>query len=161
MEWKLTSTNLCSCNNLTWIPKEIIQELRKGEWESSLDCGHFWSKWATERSEWGCIGVFMLPSQKTSRWLKGTWILRVYVWILRTLGSGHSGLRAIYRRGAFTQRLRVYVWTLRTSLSGPCGLGPGHSGFSREFHKKTIFSGRFDSPDFCRFSWAQLPRQHL
>jgi hypothetical protein len=34
-----------------------------------------------------------LLSQKTSRWVKDTRILRVYVPILRTLGSGDSGLR--------------------------------------------------------------------
>jgi hypothetical protein len=30
-----------------------------------------------------------------------------------------------------------------------------------DFHKKAVFSGRFDSHGFCRFSWAQLPHQHL
>jgi hypothetical protein len=42
----------------------------------------------------GVWGVFIPPlSQKTSRWVKDTWILHVYVRILRTLGSGDSGLR--------------------------------------------------------------------
>jgi hypothetical protein len=34
---------------------------------------------------------------------------------------------------------------LWTSLSGYSEPGPGHSGFSREFHKKAVYSGRFDS----------------
>jgi hypothetical protein len=39
-------------------------------------------------------GGYLYPlSQKTSRWVKGTRILRVYVRTLRTLGSGDSGLR--------------------------------------------------------------------
>jgi hypothetical protein len=41
----------------------------------------------------GVSGVFIPLSQKTSRWVKDTRILRVYVRILRTLGSGDSGLR--------------------------------------------------------------------
>jgi hypothetical protein len=30
MEWKLTSTNLCSCNNLTRIPKGNNSRMKKG-----------------------------------------------------------------------------------------------------------------------------------
>jgi hypothetical protein len=32
---------------------------------------------------------------------------------------------------------------------------------NKVFHKKAIFSGRSDFHGFCRFSWAQLPHQHL
>jgi hypothetical protein len=39
-------------------------------------------------------GGYLYPlSQKTSRWVNDTRILRVYVRIIRTLGSGDSGLR--------------------------------------------------------------------
>jgi hypothetical protein len=39
-------------------------------------------------------GGYLYPlSQKISRWVKDTRILRVYVRVLRTLGSGDSGLR--------------------------------------------------------------------
>jgi hypothetical protein len=39
-------------------------------------------------------GEYLYPlSQKTSRWVNDTRILRVYVRILRTLGSGDSGPR--------------------------------------------------------------------
>jgi hypothetical protein len=41
----------------------------------------------------GYGGYLYTLSQKTSRWLKGVRILRVYIWILRTLGSEDSGLR--------------------------------------------------------------------
>jgi hypothetical protein len=34
------------------------------------------------------------------------------------------------------------------SLSGHSGLEPGHSEFSREFHRKAVYSGRFDSHSF-------------
>jgi hypothetical protein len=40
------------------------------------------------------VWEYLYPlSQKTSHWEKDTQILRIYVWILRTLGSGDSGLR--------------------------------------------------------------------
>jgi hypothetical protein len=141
---------------------EITQEWRKGEWESSsLAYGRFWSKWARESVSEGVWGLLYPLSQKTSRWRKSTRILRVYVWILRTYLSEHSGLREIYGRGIVTRRLRVYVRILRTSPSRYSGSGPGHSGFSRRFHKKTIYSGMFYSHSFYKFFWAQLPRQHL
>jgi hypothetical protein len=98
------------------------------------------------------MGIFILLSQKTSRWLKGTRILRIFIRILRALGSGDSELRAIDGRGNVTWRLRVYVRILRTSMSGHSGPGSGHSDFSREFHKKAVYSGRFDSHGFLRFS---------
>jgi hypothetical protein len=94
MEWKLTNTNLCSCNNLTWIPKENHSRMKEGKWESSpFACRCLlveMSKREMNEEVWG----YLYPlSQKTRRWVKDTRILQVYVWILRTLGSGDSGLR--------------------------------------------------------------------
>jgi hypothetical protein len=84
-------------------------------------------------------------SQKTSRWLKGTRILQIYVRILRALGSVDSGLKEFYGRGTVTRSLRAFV-------SGHFEPEPGHSGFSREFHKKAVYSGKFDSHGFYKFS---------
>jgi hypothetical protein len=162
MEWKLTSTNLCFCNNLTWIPKGNHSRMKKGGVrEFFFSLWDFWLKWARV-VEWKGYGGYLYPlSQKTSHWLKGTRILRVYVRILRTLGSGDSKLRAIYGRRTVTRILWANVRILLNTMSGHFGPPPGHSGFSKEFHKKAVYSGRFDSYSFCRFSWAQLPCQHL
>jgi hypothetical protein len=107
--------------------KKITQEWRKGEWESSsFACLRFWSKWAREVWVKGYGGYLYPLSQKTSRWLKGTRILR-------TLEFEDSELEEFCGWGTVTQRLRVYVRILRTSLSGHSGPGPGNSVFSMVF----------------------------
>jgi hypothetical protein len=63
----------------------------------------------------GVWGVFIPPPQKTSRWVKGTRILRVYVRIRRTLGSRDSGLRETsdgYQLPQNSRRLPGYSGTL-------------------------------------------------
>jgi hypothetical protein len=111
----------------------------------------FFSLWTflVEMSKSGWVkgyGRYLYPlSQKTSRWLKGIRILQIYVRILRTLGSGDFGLRGIYGRGIVNRILRVNIRVLLNTMSGHSRPLPGHSGFSREFHKKAIYSGRFES----------------
>jgi hypothetical protein len=152
MEWKLTSTNFCSCNHLTWIPKGNHSRMKKkGECESSFTCKAFVVKMSQSQYEWRGRGYLYSLSQKLA---VGERVPEYSRYMF-----GYSGLWEIYGPGTVIRRLQVYVRILRTLcpdiLDRSLWTQQGHS---QEYHFKVVFVAH---KYLYGFSWAQLPCQHL
>jgi hypothetical protein len=181
MEWKLTNTNLCSYNKLTWIskgnrsrikkgawensatislesPNEITQERRNGAWEnSSLACGCFRSKWARESlseslSE-GYGGIYTPSHRKLA---------------VGESVPGYSGYISGYSGHWGSDTLDSENFTDGEQLPEDSRYISGYSGrlcpdipdqdtitpgLARDFTRRLFI--------MVRLFWAQLPHQHL
>jgi hypothetical protein len=91
------------------------------------------SKTALNEGVWG----YLYPlSQKTSRWVKDTRILRVYVRILRTLGSGDSGLREATHGEQLPGNSRCLSGYSRTLCPDIPGYEPDKLGITGNFTRR-------------------------
>ncbi|PUZ44853.1 hypothetical protein GQ55_8G164200 [Panicum hallii var. hallii] len=98
-------------------------------------------------------GGYLYPlSQKTSRWLKGTRILRVYVRILRTLGSGDSGLRETTAGEQLPGNSRYLSGYSGTLCSDIPDHEPDNPGITGNFTRRLFIVVGLILMVFCRFS---------
>jgi hypothetical protein len=65
MEWRLISINLCSCNNLTWIPEGNHLRMKKGRvWEFFFSLWAFLVEVSKREYEWRDMGGIYTLSHK-------------------------------------------------------------------------------------------------
>jgi hypothetical protein len=136
--------------------------MKEGKWESSsFACKCFLVEIRKRELNEGVWGYLYPLSQKTSRWVKDIRILQVYVRILRTLGSGDSGLRETTDGEQLPGNsgfLSGYSGTLCPDIPD---YEPDNPSITGNFIRKLFIVVGLILMVFCRFSWAQLSRQHM
>jgi hypothetical protein len=112
----------------------------------------FWLKMSKRELNEGVWGYLFPLSQKTSRWVKDTRILWVYVRILRTLGSGDSGLKETTDGEQLPENsgfLSGYSGTLCPDIPD---YEPDNPGITGNFTRRQFIVVSLILIVFCRFS---------
>jgi hypothetical protein len=98
-------------------------------------------------------GGYLYPlSQKTSRWVKDTRILRVYVRILRTPGSGDSGLRETTDGEQLPENSGCLSGYSRALCPDIPDYEPDNPGITENFTRRLFIVVGLILMVFCRFS---------